>query len=169
MNSLIAKFRLKLKKVGETTRPFRYDLNQIQIGSYLIQSPMSLTKDWFRSGHMTKFHQWDVRGRLWAEPLGKFSFSPQGELGIVTCEQSEWECSSRGATATLQRRNLDLQRCGAAGYPLPEAHSLLPFVWYNKWQTNLNCHFLLHTALILQVLRKANSPPSCFTEDRTKA
>ena len=31
MNSLLpnSKFRLKLKKVGETTRPFRYDLNQI--------------------------------------------------------------------------------------------------------------------------------------------
>ena len=26
---LIAKFRLKLKKVRETTRPFRYDLNEI--------------------------------------------------------------------------------------------------------------------------------------------
>ena len=26
---LIGKSRLKLKKVGETTRPFRYDLNQI--------------------------------------------------------------------------------------------------------------------------------------------
>ena len=26
---LIAKFRLKLKKVGTTTRPFRYDLNHI--------------------------------------------------------------------------------------------------------------------------------------------
>ena len=26
---LIAKFRLKLKKVWKTTRPFRYDLNQI--------------------------------------------------------------------------------------------------------------------------------------------
>ena len=25
----ITKFRLKLKKVGKTTRPFRYDLNQI--------------------------------------------------------------------------------------------------------------------------------------------
>ena len=25
---LIAKFRLKLKKVGKTIRPFRYDLNQ---------------------------------------------------------------------------------------------------------------------------------------------
>ena len=29
MNSFIAKFRLKLKKVGKTTRPFKYDLNQI--------------------------------------------------------------------------------------------------------------------------------------------
>ena len=26
---LIAKFRLKLNKVGKNTRPFRYDLNQI--------------------------------------------------------------------------------------------------------------------------------------------
>ena len=26
---LLAKFRLKLKKAGKTTRPFRYDLNQI--------------------------------------------------------------------------------------------------------------------------------------------
>ena len=26
---LIAKFRFKFKKVGKTTRPFRYDLNQI--------------------------------------------------------------------------------------------------------------------------------------------
>ena len=26
---LIAKFRFKSKKIGKTTRPFRYDLNQI--------------------------------------------------------------------------------------------------------------------------------------------
>ena len=26
---IITKFRLKLKKVGQTSRPFRYDLNQI--------------------------------------------------------------------------------------------------------------------------------------------
>ena len=26
---IIVKYRLKLKKVGKTTRPFRYDLNQI--------------------------------------------------------------------------------------------------------------------------------------------
>ena len=30
---LLAKFRLKLKKVGKTTRPFRYDLNQIPYDS----------------------------------------------------------------------------------------------------------------------------------------
>ena len=29
MNSLLPKFRLKLKKVGKTIRLFRYDLNQI--------------------------------------------------------------------------------------------------------------------------------------------
>ena len=36
MNSLIAKFRLKLKKVGKTTKPFRYDLNQIPY-DYTVQ------------------------------------------------------------------------------------------------------------------------------------
>ena len=33
---LTAKLRLKLKKVGKTTRPFRYDLNQIPY-DYKIQ------------------------------------------------------------------------------------------------------------------------------------
>ena len=33
---LIAKFRLKLKKVGKTTKPFRYDLNQIP-GNYRVE------------------------------------------------------------------------------------------------------------------------------------
>ena len=33
---LIAKFRLILKKVGKTTRPFRYDLNQISY-NYTVQ------------------------------------------------------------------------------------------------------------------------------------
>ena len=33
---LIAEFKLKLKKVGKTTRPFRYDLNQIPY-DYTVQ------------------------------------------------------------------------------------------------------------------------------------
>ena len=32
----IAKFRLKLKKVGKTTRPFSYDLNQI-LYDYIVE------------------------------------------------------------------------------------------------------------------------------------
>ena len=33
---LIAKFRIKLKKVGKTTRPFRYDLNHI-VYDYIVE------------------------------------------------------------------------------------------------------------------------------------
>ena len=33
---LISKFRFKLNKVGKTTRPFRYDLNQIPY-DYTVQ------------------------------------------------------------------------------------------------------------------------------------
>ena len=33
---LTAKFRLKLKKVGKTTRPFRHDLNQIHY-DYIVE------------------------------------------------------------------------------------------------------------------------------------
>ena len=33
---LIAKFRLKLKNVGKTARPFRYDLNQIPY-DYIVE------------------------------------------------------------------------------------------------------------------------------------
>ena len=41
---LIAKFRLKLKKVGKTTRPFRYDLNQIPY-DYTVEV-INRFKDW---------------------------------------------------------------------------------------------------------------------------
>ena len=34
---LITKFRLKLKKVGKTTRPFRYDINQIPL-DYTVEA-----------------------------------------------------------------------------------------------------------------------------------
>ena len=33
---LVAKFRLKLRKVGKTTRPYRYDVNQIPY-SYTVE------------------------------------------------------------------------------------------------------------------------------------
>ena len=36
MNSLFAKLRLKLEKVGKTTRPFRYALNEIPY-DYIVE------------------------------------------------------------------------------------------------------------------------------------
>ena len=38
---LIAKFRLKLKKMEKTTRPFRYDLNQIPY-DYTVEEEIDL-------------------------------------------------------------------------------------------------------------------------------
>ena len=45
---LIAKFRLKLKKVGKTTRPFRYDLNQIPYDDTLEVTNRFKGLDWDR-------------------------------------------------------------------------------------------------------------------------
>ena len=42
MNSLSVKFRLKLKKVGKITRPFRHDLNQIP-SDYTVEVTNRLT------------------------------------------------------------------------------------------------------------------------------
>ena len=42
-HELIANFRLKLKKVGKTTKPFRYDLNHI-LYDYTVEVTKRL--DW---------------------------------------------------------------------------------------------------------------------------
>ena len=54
---LIAKFRLKLKKVGETTKPFRYDLNKI-LYHYTVE--VTLTQG-FRSDTVPKELWMEVR------------------------------------------------------------------------------------------------------------
>ena len=65
---LIAKFRLKLKKVGKTTRPFRYDLNQIPNdytvevrnrfkGLDLIECQWTMNRSsWHRTGDQNQDH-----------------------------------------------------------------------------------------------------------------
>ena len=54
---LIAKFRLKLNKVGKTTRPFRYDLNQIPT-NYTVE-----VRNRFKGQDLTDW----VPDELWAE------------------------------------------------------------------------------------------------------
>ena len=53
---LIAKFRLKLKKVEKTTRPFRYDLNQIPYDTVEVANK-------FKALYLTK----TVPEELWTE------------------------------------------------------------------------------------------------------
>ena len=53
----IAKFRLKLKKVGKTTRPFRYDLNQIPY-DYTVE-----VTSWFKGLYLID----RVPKELWTE------------------------------------------------------------------------------------------------------
>ena len=77
---LIAKFRLKLKKVGKTTRPFRYDLNQIP-SDYTVEM-----RNRFKGLDLIR-----VPDELWAEVRDIVQ-----ETGIKTipmekkCKKSKW-------------------------------------------------------------------------------
>ena len=111
---LIAKFRLKLKKVGKTTRPFRYDLNQI---------PYDYTGE-----VRNRFQELDLIDRvpdeLWTEVHDIVQ-----ETGIKTipmekkCENAKWlseealqiavkrrEAKSKGEKERYTRLNAEFQR-----------------------------------------------------------
>ena len=78
---LIAKFRLKLKKVGITTRPFRYDLNQIPY-DYTVE-----VRNRFKGLNLID----RVPGELWMEGCDIVQ-----ETGIKTipmemkCKKAKW-------------------------------------------------------------------------------
>ena len=78
---LIARFRLKLKEVGKTTRPFRYDLNQIPC-DYTVE-----VRNTFKGLHLTD----RVPDELWMEVCDIVQ-----ETGIKTilkkrkCKQAKW-------------------------------------------------------------------------------
>ena len=79
-NLLIAKFRLKLKKVRKTTRPFRYDLNQIPY-DYTVE-----VRNRFKGLDLI-----DVPDELWTEVCDIVQ-----EIGIKTipmekkCKKAKW-------------------------------------------------------------------------------
>ena len=80
---LISKFRLKLKKVGKTTRPFRYDLNQIPY-DYTVE-----VRNRFKGLDLTD----RVADELWTEVRDIVQ-----ETGIKTipmekkCKRAKWLC-----------------------------------------------------------------------------
>ena len=111
---LIAKFRLKLKKVGKTTRPFRYDLNQIPY-NYTVEG-------------RNRFKGLDLIDRvpdeLWTEVCGIIQ-----KTGIKTipmekkCKKAKWlsgevlqiavkrrEAKSKGEKERYTHLNAEFQR-----------------------------------------------------------
>ena len=80
---LIAKFTVKLKKVGETTEPFRYDLNQIPYDyDYKVE-----VRNRFKGLDLID----RVPGELWTEVRGIIQ-----DIGIKTipkkkkCRKAKW-------------------------------------------------------------------------------
>ena len=91
---LITKFRLKLKKVGKTTRPFRYDLNQIPY-DYTVEV-------------RNRFKGLDLIDRVPDEQLMEVSGIVQ-ETGIKTipmekkCKKAKW-LSEEALKIAVKRR-----------------------------------------------------------------
>ena len=89
---LIAKLRLKLKKVGKTTRPFRYDLNQIPY-DYTVEV-------------RNRFKGLDLIDELWMEVRDIVQ-----ETGIKTipmekkCKKAKW-LSGEALQKTVKRRQV---------------------------------------------------------------
>ena len=111
---LIAKFRLKLKKVGKTTRPFRYDLNQITY-DYTVE-----LRDRFKGLDLID----RVPDELWNEVRDTVQ-----ETGIKTipremkCKKAKWlsgqalqiavkrrEAKSKGEKERCKHLNAEFQR-----------------------------------------------------------
>ena len=111
---LIAKFRIKLKKVGKTTRPFRYDLNQIPY-DYTVE-----VKNRFKGWYLID----RVPDELWREVHDIVQ-----ETGIKTifmekkCKKAQWlseealqisvkrrEAKSKGGKERYSHLNAELQR-----------------------------------------------------------
>ena len=111
---LIAKFKLKLKKVGKTTRPFRYDLNQIHY-DYTVE-----VRNRFKGLNLID----RVPDELWTEVHDIVQ-----ETGIKTipmekkCKKAEWlseealqiavkrrEAKSKGEKERYKHLNAEFQR-----------------------------------------------------------
>ena len=99
---LITKFRLKLKKVGKTARPFRYDLNQIPY-DYTVE-----VRNRFKGLDLID----RVPGELWNEVRDIVQ-----ETGIKTipmekkCKKAKW-LSGEALQISVKRRGEKQRRKG---------------------------------------------------------
>ena len=99
----MAKFRFKLKKVGKTTRPFRYDLNQIPY-DYTVE-----VRNRFKGLELIE----RVPDELWTEVRDIVQ-----ETGIKTmpmekkCKKAKWLSEEAFQIAVKKKRNKKQRRKG---------------------------------------------------------
>ena len=107
---LIVKFRLKLKKVGKTTGPFRYDLNQIP-NDYTVE-----VRNRFKGLALTD----RVPDKLWIEICDIVQ-----ETGIKTipkkkkCKKANW-LSEEAVQNSCEKKRSQKQRRKRKIYPFEE-------------------------------------------------
>ena len=98
---LIAKLRLKLQKVGKTTRPFKYDLNQIR-NDYTVE-----VRNRFKGLDLIN----RVPDELWIEICNTAQ-----ETGIKAipkenkCKKANW-LSEEALQIAVKRRSMGTSRC----------------------------------------------------------
>ena len=110
---LIAKFRLKLKKVGKTTRLFRYDLNQIPYG-YTVEvrnrcKGLDLIECLMNYGRrfMTLYRRQGTRPSPWKRNAKKAKWLSEEALQIAVKRR---EVKSKGEKDRYKHLNAEFQR-----------------------------------------------------------
>ena len=110
---LIAKFRLKLKKVGKTARPFRYDLNQIPY-NYTVEVT-------------NRFKELDLIDRV-PEELWIEVHDIVHEAGIKTipkkkkCKKAKW-LSEEALQIAMKRRERQRRKGKICSVGIAKSHS----------------------------------------------
>ena len=97
---LIGKFRLKLKKVGKTTRPFRYDLNQIPY-DYTVE-----VRNRFKGLDMID----KVSDELWTEVHDIVQETANKTIHMEKKCKKENGCLRRSLTNSCEKKRSEKQR-----------------------------------------------------------
>ena len=104
---LIAKFRLKLKKVGKTARPFRYDLNQIPY-DYTVE-----VRNRFKGLDLIE----RVSDELWNEVRDIVQETRIKTISMEKkCRKAKW-LSEEALTNTCEKKRSEKQRSKGKIYP----------------------------------------------------
>ena len=111
---LTVKFRLKLKKLGKTNRPFRYDLNQIPY-DYTVKVANRFKglnlKDWVPEEIWMEVH--DIVQETGIKPIPQEKEMQKGKIvvwGVLTNSNKRREAKGKGEKKRYTHLNAEFQK-----------------------------------------------------------